>query len=157
MASAFNTVGFIGLGNIGRPMAEKLLAGDFAVQVYDVFPDAAASVVEAGASLASGPAEMARACQYIGLCVRDDNDVESLLFGDEGILSNAQQGLVVAVHSTVTQANLLKWADVARQSGVELLDAPITGGASGAEQGTLCYMVGGQASVRPATEKRKAG
>ncbi|NND66991.1 MAG: NAD(P)-dependent oxidoreductase, partial [Halioglobus sp.] len=79
------------------------------------------------------------------ICVRDDAQVESLLYGDAGIFDNATAGLLVTVHSTVTQANLLKWVGDAQAAGVRLIDAPITGGAARAGDGTLCYMVGGTA------------
>ncbi len=87
-----------------------------------------------------------------GLVVRDDAQVEALLYGEGGILANASPGTLVAIHSTVTQANLLKWAEEAAETGVRLLDAPITGGAHRAVEGTLCYMVGGsEADVSAAT------
>jgi 3-hydroxyisobutyrate dehydrogenase len=89
---------------------------------------------------------------HIGICVRDDAQVESLLFGAEGILENAEAGTYVTVHSTVTQANLLRWSARAQEKSVRLIDAPITGGAHRAEAGTLCYMVGGdEADVQACT------
>lgn len=139
--------GFIGLGNIGKPMARHLNTDTIKLTVYDVFPEAMADLVTEGALAASSPADMAKKCSYIGLCVRDDNDVESLLYGDEGILAHAEQSTLITIHSTVTQANLLRWADDAKQHGIDLIDAPMTGGANGAEAGTLCYMLGGDAAV----------
>jgi 3-hydroxyisobutyrate dehydrogenase len=79
--------------------------------------------------------------------VRDDQQVEELLYGDGGIFANAGKGTVVAIHSTVTQARLLKWAGEAVELGIHLIDAAITGGAHRAANGTLCYMVGGDAEV----------
>jgi 3-hydroxyisobutyrate dehydrogenase len=73
--------------------------------------------------------------------------VEELLYGYGGILANAATGSVVAIHSTVTQASLLKWAQEAVASGIHLIDAPITGGAHRAAEGTLCYMVGGDEAI----------
>ena len=138
--------GFIGLGNIGQPMAQHLNASNFPLMVFDHFPEAMASLVEAGAKAASNAAEIAQYCNYIGLCVRDDNDVNDLLYGDQGILEYSTAGTLIAIHSTVTQASLLRWASDAAAKDIHLIDAPMTGGANGAEAGTLCYMVGGESA-----------
>jgi 3-hydroxyisobutyrate dehydrogenase len=143
------TVGFIGLGNIGKPMASHLRSGGFAaVYVYDVFPEAMKSLVDKGAIGAKSPAEMAATCDVIGLCVRNDADVESLIYGDSpakdnGLFAKGKQGLIIAIHSTVKQTNIVKWAEEAKKYGVNLIDAPITGGADGAQNKKLVYMVGG--------------
>jgi 3-hydroxyisobutyrate dehydrogenase-like beta-hydroxyacid dehydrogenase len=139
-------VGYIGLGNIGKPCAERLL-GDFAVHVYDIDSVAVADLAGQGATGSDTVAELATACDHVGICVRDDAQVEALLYGSEGIFANAAAGAVIAIHSTVTQANILRWAGDGQAAGVELIDAPVTGGAHRAAQGTLCYMVGGDAAV----------
>lgn len=136
-------VGFIGLGNIGKPIAKHLIQDNYQLYAYDVFPAAIKELVTLGAIAAASPAAMVEACDYVGICVRDNNDVESLLYGDEGLLETAKSGTILAIHSTVTQAGILKWAKDASEKGISLIDAPITGGATGAEAGTLCYMVGG--------------
>ncbi len=145
-------VGYIGLGNIGKPSAMRLIGDAFNAHVYDVVQPAVDALVEAGAIGCTSVAELARSCEHIGICVRDDAQVEELLYGEEGILAHAAAGTLVAIHSTVTQANLLKWANQARERGIRLIDAPITGGAHKAVEGTLCYMVGGEeADVAAAT------
>ena len=136
-------VGYIGLGNIGRPCAERLITEGFTAHVFDVFPEAMEPLVVAGATGAPSVAALAANCEHIGICVRDDAQVEALLYSDAGILSHAAAGTLVAIHSTVTQKNLLRWHEDAAQKGIELIDAPITGGAHRAADGTLCYMVGG--------------
>jgi 3-hydroxyisobutyrate dehydrogenase-like beta-hydroxyacid dehydrogenase len=141
------SIGFIGLGNIGKPMARRLLALSEPVWVYDLAPAPLAELKALGARAAATPAEMARECRVIGLCVRDDRDVDALLQGTEGLLAQAQAGTVIAIHSTVTQASVLRWAQQGRARSVDVIDAPITGGASGAEAGTLCYMIGGDAEI----------
>jgi len=138
--------GFIGLGNIGRPMAQHLNNSDFPLMVFDHFPEAMNELVENGAKAASNATEIAQHCHYIGLCVRDDNDVDDLLYGEQGMLEHASAGSLIAIHSTVTQASLLRWASDAAAKDIHLIDAPMTGGASGADAGTLCYMVGGEAA-----------
>jgi 3-hydroxyisobutyrate dehydrogenase len=142
-------VGYIGLGNIGRPSAEKIIGENFNAHVYDVDTAAVADLVALGAVGCASVAELARACVHIGICVRDDAQVETLLYGDGGIFANASEGTRVAVHSTVTQANLLKWAGQAEEHSIKLIDAPITGGAHRAKAGTLCYMVGADEALLP--------
>jgi len=141
--SSKRKTGFIGLGDIGKPMAKHLVCDDFEAYVFDLVQSAVDELTAAGANASASVAELAATCDHIGICVRDDAQVESILFGEGGILDNAGGDTVVAIHSTVTQANLLKWAASASDKGVRLLDAPMTGGASKAELGTLCYMVGG--------------
>lgn len=136
--------GFIGLGNIGKPMAQCLLKGDFAVYVYDVFAEAATSLVEQGATLAASVAEMASQCQVIGVCVRDDQDVIDVM---DQILQSPDACKVVAIHSTVKPETIVEQAERAAPLGVQVIDAPITGGATGAANGTLCYIVGGDESA----------
>lgn len=135
-------VGFIGLGDIGRHMARHLVQDSLEPWVFDLVPKAVQNLVEAGANAASSVADIARKCDYIGICVRDDAQVESLLYGAGGIFENARPGTLIAVHSTVIQANLLRWAGEAGSAGLRLIDAPMTGGAAKSEAGTLCYMVG---------------
>lgn len=146
-------VGFVGLGDIGRPMAKHLVSDAFDVYVFDLVQAALDELVAAGATACGSLAELASQCDCIGICVRDDAQVESILLGDDGLLANASGGTTILVHSTVTQANLLHWAGLAREAGLCLLDAPMTGGAGKAQEGTLCYMVGGEPaeleSVRP--------
>ncbi len=141
------SVGFIGLGNIGKPMAMRLLSLKEPVLVYDVAPSPLAELAALGAQAAPNPKALARECRVIGLCVRDEQDVENLLSGDDGLLANARPNSVIAVHSTVSQAAVLRWAEQGRARDVHLIDAPITGGASGAAAGTLCYMVGGVTEI----------
>lgn len=139
--------GYIGLGNIGKPMCTNLIknapAAGLAVTVYDVMAAPVAEMVALGAAAASSVADIARSCELIGVCVRDDNDVDSLLYGDEGLLALAAPGTIVAIHSTVTKNNVLRWAKDGAERDIHIIDAPITGGAQGAADGTLCIMVGG--------------
>jgi 3-hydroxyisobutyrate dehydrogenase len=140
------TIGFIGLGNIGKPMAIRLLQLDEPVLVYDVARAPVDELVQLGAVAAADLAELAGKCRMIGICVRDEREVENLLHGG-GLLDNAQADTVLAIHSTVSRDAVLRWHDAARLASLHLVDAPITGGASGAAAGTLCYMVGGAAPI----------
>ncbi len=143
MSVSRRNVGYIGLGNIGKPSAQRLICNAFQAHVYDVYSPAVEELVAAGASGCDSVAALADACQHIGICVRDDAQVDALLQSDDGIFAHAGPGTLVAVHSTVTQANLLAWSAQAAERGIDLIDAPITGGAHRAADGTLCYMVGG--------------
>jgi len=139
-------VGFIGLGNMGKPMARNLVCDTLEAWVHDVQQAPVDELVALGARSAT-PADIARHCRVIGLCVRDDRDVEALLYGEEGMLALAAPGTVIAIHSTVTQAGLLRWAKDAAERGVDLIDAPVTRGKLGKEPHFICYMVGGTAEV----------
>lgn len=141
--STMLNVGYIGLGNIGKPSARRLIGDTFNAHVFDVYQPAVDELVAEGAIGCGSVAELAATCSHIGICVRDDEQVEALLYGEQGIFSRASRGTLVAIHSTVTQANLLRWAADAEAAGISLIDASITGGAHRAVDGTLCYMVGG--------------
>jgi len=142
-------VGFIGLGDIGRPMARNLVCDTLEAWVYDVRPEPVAELAALGARAAATPAEMASNCRVIGVCVRDDTDVEALLHGPDGLLAHAAPGTAIAIHSTVTQAALMRWAADAATKSIDLVDAPITRGRhSRTQEGKFaCFMVGGDAAV----------
>ncbi|HSW13122.1 MAG TPA: NAD(P)-dependent oxidoreductase [Solimonas sp.] len=144
-------IGFIGLGNIGRPIARHLLKLGQPVWVRDVEVGPVMELVGLGAKRADTPAELARQCHHIGICVRDDIDVEQLLYGSagsgRGLFEEAETGTVIAVHSTVSYDAMMRWSRHATLRGIHLVDAPITGGAGGADAATLCYMIGGDAAL----------
>lgn len=146
--------GFIGLGNIGRPMAGRLVAAGLETHVLDLREDPVRALVAAGAKPAATPAAVATASDYVGICVRDDADLEAVVRGPAGLLAGAAHGCVLAVHSTVQPGTIVALAEAARARGVALVDACVTGGAPGAAQGTLTVMVGGEAAdlerIRPA-------
>lgn len=153
-------VGFIGLGNIGKPMAERLVQAGLDTTVFDVLPAPVEELAADGAKVAGSAAELARSCDVIGVCVRDDADVHAVVFGDDGLLAGARSGAVVALHSTILPSTVVEVATAAADQGVEVVDACITGGEAGARQGTLTYMVGGDAAAletcRPAFETAAA-
>jgi 3-hydroxyisobutyrate dehydrogenase len=148
-------VGFIGLGNIGQPMARRLLAAGLETRVHDLAAERVGDLVAAGAKAAKTPRSLAAVSDYIGVCVRDDDDLRAVTLGADGILSGAAPGAVVAVHSTVQPATVLELA-AAAASGVHFVDACISGGSVGAAQGTLTVMAGGDPAdverIRPALE-----
>ncbi|MFI7589740.1 NAD(P)-dependent oxidoreductase [Spongisporangium articulatum] len=148
------TVGFVGLGSIGKPMAKRLLDHPGGLVVHDVAPEPVAELVAAGASRASGLADLARRCDVVCVMVRDDDQVRDVV---RGLLEGAAPGLVVGVHSTVAPGTPGELAAAAAERGVRVLDAPVSGGAMGAADGTLAVLVGGDdeafAAARPVLER----
>lgn len=148
--------GFVGLGNIGKPMAERLLAGGLETTVFDVQGAPVRDLVARGAKAAASPRELAAGCDVIGVCVRDDADVRAVVHGPEGLLAGALAGSVIALHSTILPGTVTEVGAAAAARGVGVVDACVSGGEVGARQGTLTYMVGGAAGdlekCRPAFE-----
>ncbi|WP_190762070.1 NAD(P)-dependent oxidoreductase [Spongiibacter pelagi] len=141
--------GFIGLGNIGKPMAKNLarkaVQSKLSLRVYDVMPAPMAELEALGAKPVDSPEEIARHCELVGICVRHDQDVEDLLYGSgasAGIFELAPKGAVYAIHSTVNRDNMRRWGREAAERGLHVVDAPITGGEAKAEAGDLCIMLG---------------
>jgi 3-hydroxyisobutyrate dehydrogenase len=138
------SVGFIGLGNIGKPMAMHWAGAKQPLVVFDVLPQAAADLVAAGAKAAATVADLAREAEIIGICVRDDKDVEQVLYGASGILDNARPGTVVLIHSTVKQESILRWHEQGNAKSMHIIDASVT---RATEPNKFCYMLGGDAAV----------
>jgi 3-hydroxyisobutyrate dehydrogenase-like beta-hydroxyacid dehydrogenase len=148
-------VGFIGVGNIGKPMAEQLARPPFDLTVFDV----SAKAVEpfAGkARLAASPAELGRHADIVGICVRHDADVTAVVTAEDGLLETLQPGAIIAIHSTVRPATVKSLAEIAAAKGVYVLDAAVSGGPAGAAARKLVAMVGGDeaqfARLRPMLE-----
>ncbi|MGH7790295.1 MAG: NAD(P)-dependent oxidoreductase [Candidatus Binatia bacterium] len=139
--------GFIGLGNIGMPMARRLVQGGIDTTVFDVRDGAGCELEGLGARVARSTAELAGAVDAICICVRDDDEVRAVACGPDGVLAHAAAGAVVVLHSTILPATVCEIGAAATARGLGTIDAPITGGAGGAEAGTLTYMVGGDAAL----------
>lgn len=154
---SMSAVGFIGLGNIGAPMARRLLGIDRPLVVHDVVAAATEPFVAEGAVAAATPAEVASAASVISVVVQTEDQVREVLEGDDGVLSTAAPGTVVAVHSTISAEGAVALAELTSAAGVDLVDAPISGGAMGAHEGTLAMMVGGAPDaveqVRPVLDR----
>lgn len=146
-------VGFVGLGNIGKPMALRLAASDLTLHVYDVAPGPLAELEAAGAKVGGSVAEVAAAVDVLCVMVRDDEQVRDVL-GE--VLGVAGDRLTVVIHSTVAPTTPAELADTAARHGVRVVDAPVSGGSMGAAEGTLAIMVGGDqtafAAARPALD-----
>ena len=140
-------IGFIGLGIMGAPMALNLIQGGHRLWVYARRPAAAQTLVAAGAILCSSAAEVAQHADVIFTIVSDTPDVESVIFGESGIASSAKRGTVIVDMSTILPTATQSFAARLAQHGIEMLDAPVSGGETGAINGTLSIMVGGKAEV----------
>ncbi|WP_280457646.1 NAD(P)-dependent oxidoreductase [Nocardia carnea] len=140
-------VGFIGLGDMGAPMAKQLLGWSGGLTVCDTRAEAVQPFTDAGADAAASPAELAAKCGVVCIAVVNDRQVRTVLTGENGVLSTAAPGTVVAVHSTIGDESAGEFARLCAERDVELVDAPISGGAAGANSGRLAVMVGGSESA----------
>jgi 3-hydroxyisobutyrate dehydrogenase-like beta-hydroxyacid dehydrogenase len=136
-------VGFVGLGVMGLPMARNLRAADFVVSGWARRPQTAARAAAAGIQMRASLAELARASEVLITMVTTSADVVGLCLGPEGLLESAPPGSVLIDMSTIAPATSRRLAEVAAGSGVGFLDAPVSGGSFGAEQGSLTIMAGG--------------
>ena len=137
-------VGFIGVGNIGKPMAEQLARPPFELTVFDVSP-AAREAFAGKARIAASPEELGRHCDLLGICGRHDADVTAVVTGADGLLNSLAPGSLVAIHSTVRPATVRTLAEIAAKKGVSVIDAGVSGGPMGAAARKLVSMVGGSA------------
>ncbi|HKA14824.1 MAG TPA: NAD(P)-dependent oxidoreductase [Myxococcota bacterium] len=146
-------VGFIGLGNQGKPIAAHLAPSGFETTVYDIALEPVQELVAGGARAASCPREVGERSDVIGICVPADEHVRAVVYGDDGLLAGAKPGAVIAIHSSVLPTTAIEIAGAAKAHGVAVLDACVTGGAERAKQKQITYIVGGDAQalekVRP--------
>lgn len=140
-------VGFIGLGNQGGPIAQRMMQQGADLTVWARRREALEPFVAAGATAAPTPAALAQACDVIGVCVVADDDVRQVIAGEEGLLAGARRGAVIAVHATVAPQTVIDLEKQAAARGVHLLDAPVSGGPKGALAGTMTVMTGGSAEA----------
>lgn len=140
-------IGFIGMGIMGAPMAQNLLKAGFSVMVYNRTAEKCKPLVDAGASQARSPREIAEKNDVIITIVSDTPDVEAVLFGEGGVWQGLSKGKVVIDMSTISPDATVGFAKRLAEKGCEMLDAPVSGGQKGAIDGTLAIMVGGKKEV----------
>ena len=138
-----DTIGFIGLGLMGRPMAKTLLKAGYPLVVHSRSSAPVDDLVAAGALGASSPAEVARRATRIFTMVPDSPDVELVLEAPDGVFSAMQRGTILIDTSTIAPDTARRLAERAVSLGATMLDAPVSGGEIGAVSGTLSIMVGG--------------
>ena len=142
-----DTIGFIGLGVMGRPMAKNLLKAGFPLVVHSRSQGPVDEVVAAGAARASSPAEVARRTTRLITMLPDSPDVEQVMEGERGVFSALRRGTILIDMSTIAPATSRRLAGRAGALGLRMLDAPVGGGEIGAVNGTLSIMVGGDAQA----------
>lgn len=140
-------IGFVGVGFMGTPMARNLLLGGYPLIVHDVNRGAVQELVAAGAREAFSPKEVAKAAEIIFTSLPSDQAVEEVVLGQNGIIEGVTSGSIVVETSTISPATARRVAERLSSQGVEMLDAPLSGGVVGAEKATLSIMVGGQAEI----------
>jgi 3-hydroxyisobutyrate dehydrogenase len=137
-------IGFIGLGIMGKPMARNLLKAGYPLTVWNRSQPAIEELVGDGASPGSSPENVAHQSDVIITIVTDSPDVEKVALGPKGIIEGGRPGLVHVDMSTISPAVTRRIASRLAEKGVEMLDAPVSGGDTGAQAGTLSIMVGGK-------------
>ncbi len=137
-------VGFIGLGVMGRPMAESLVRAGFPLAVFNRTREKCASLAAMGASVKGSPRQVASASEIVITMLADTAAVETVLFGDQGIVGGLRLGSVVIDMSTISPSRAVAFAGRIEAVGCAMLDAPVSGGEKGAIDGTLAIMAGGR-------------
>ncbi|MBN1811786.1 MAG: 2-hydroxy-3-oxopropionate reductase [Anaerolineae bacterium] len=141
------TIGFIGLGIMGKPMALNLLKAGYSLVVHSRSRPPVDEVVAAGAAEAFSPAEVAQRSDLVITMLPDSPDVEKVALGANGIVEGAHEGLIYVDMSTIAPSVAVKVGEALAEKGVRCLDAPVSGGDVGAQKGTLSIMVGGDQST----------
>jgi len=138
-------IAFIGLGNMGAPMAANLVKAGHAVRAFDRLPSTLEAAVRTGVSAASSATDAVAQAEVVISMLPASAHVENLYLGEGGLLAQIPQGALVIDCSTIAPASARKVAQTAAAHGLEMLDAPVSGGTAGAIAGTLTFIVGGSA------------
>ena len=139
-----DTVGFIGLGIMGRPMAKNLMEAGHDLVVHNRSPEKAEELAGEGATAAGSPREVAEKCDVVITMLPDSPQVEEVLAGEGGVFEGIRDGALIVDMSTISPVVTEGLAEKAKERGASLLDAPVSGGDVGAIEGTLSIMVGGE-------------
>ncbi|GGD51935.1 oxidoreductase [Lacimicrobium alkaliphilum] len=141
-------VAFIGLGVMGYPMAGHLQSSGYQVCVYNRTTSKAEQWVKTfSGDMAQSPAKAAEDAELVFVCVGNDDDLKSVVLGDDGALTGMRPGTVLVDHTTASANVAKELHQIANERQVGFLDAPVSGGQAGAENGALTVMVGGESSV----------
>ena len=140
-------VGFIGIGNIGQPMAKQLLNNGFSVLINDLNKETATPLLKAGATWVENPMELVKQCEFICTCLPGPIQMEQLIIGPDGILNSMKENTVYIDHTTNSFNTVQKVSTLLSQKGINMLDAPVSGGVEGAKTRDLTLLVGGEAKV----------
>ncbi len=147
------TIGFIGLGSMGTGMTRNLLEAGFTVRGYDVDPGRAEHLRTAGGEPAASPAQAAAGASILGVCVFDQAQAEEVLFGVNGACEQLRAGSTVMMHTTMSPDAAASLERRLHDAGLLLVDAPVTGGKQGADEGTLTIIASGSDAAMQSVEK----
>jgi len=140
-------IGFIGLGQQGRPMAINLCGDGFDLMVYDVRQEPVAALTAIGAAAARSPAEVGAHAEIVGVIVLDDAQLEEVVAGPDGLPVAMAPGGVIVIHSTIRPRTLRRIAALAAAKRIDVIDAAVGGNAAGAANRSMTLLVGGDALV----------
>ncbi|MFZ0429487.1 MAG: 2-hydroxy-3-oxopropionate reductase [Acidobacteriota bacterium] len=140
-------IGFIGLGIMGKPMALNLIKAGYSLTVYDVRPEPVQEVVAAGAKEAKSSKDVAARSDVVITMLPNSPDVRAAVLGNDGVLEGARAGLILVDMSSIAPLVAQEIAAEVQKKGVDMLDAPVSGGEPKAKDGTLSIMVGGKHEV----------
>ncbi len=140
-------LGFVGTGIMGKPMVKNLLKAGYPVLCYDIVPEPLKELAAAGASLAASNKEVAERSEIVITMLPNSPHVEQAVLGPNGVLEGARPGLILLDMSTISPIVSQKVAAEVAKRGVQMVDAPVSGGEKGAIEGTLSIMVGGERAV----------
>lgn len=141
------SIGIIGLGSIGKGMAKNILEAGFPLAAYDINQEVLNTVAMQGAYAAKSPREVAQKSDVVISIVLNYDQTEQIVFGPDGVLEGLRSGGVLILSSTISPVGARKVAEAAKEKGISVLDAPVSGGNNGAHTGTLTIMVGGPKKV----------
>lgn len=140
-------IAFVGLGNMGGPMAVNLKKAGYAVNAFDLSADALAKVREQGVGVAASARDAVKGAQVVISMLPASRHVEALYLGDDGLMGVIEPGALIIDCSTIAPASAQKVAAAATAKGLAMIDAPVSGGVAGASAGTLTFIVGGTADA----------
>jgi 2-hydroxymethylglutarate dehydrogenase len=139
-------IGFIGIGQMGKHMSRRILEAGYGLIVHDLNKEAAVPLIKKGAGWADSPAAVCKACRVVITSLPEPQDVEQVIYGKDGLMQGWRSGDIYIDMSTNSPSLTRRIAADAKAKGVDVLDAPVSGGVKGAEAGTLAIMVGGDAA-----------
>ena len=136
-------VGYIGLGDLGAPMAERILHHGHSLLVWNRTREKMLPLIAAGAAATDSPADLGRQCEIVCTCVDSAHALEQILFASEGLANSSPKPRLVVDHSTIHPRDAVRISEKLRALDLAMIDAPVSGGAAGAKTGTLAVMAGG--------------
>ena len=146
------SVGLIGVGNMGAGMSRNILKAGHELTMYDVRPEAMEALVQAGASAAASPRGVGAAADTVFIMVLNVEQVKAVLLGEDGLLAGLKPGSTVICTATIGRSQVMEVAELVTAKGVNIVDAPVSGGAPGAAAGTLTVMVAAENEIFAASK-----